>query len=127
MKKLLFAIVATTGLAALNPAPANAQYYEREGRGFRDDREVIVERGPKRNFNDGYDRYYNRQRRRTVYIIQRGRPVRREVFFDGRGRYYEIIDNRPVFIRERVFESYPEHYYHRDGRPRAGLTLNFGG
>ena len=127
MKKLLLAIVATAGLAALNPASANAQYYERDGRGYRGDREVIVERGPKRNFNDGYDRYYNRQRRRTVYIIQRGRPVRREVFFDGRGRYYEIIDNRPVFIRERVFESYPERYYYRDGRPRAGVTLSFGG
>lgn len=127
MKKLLLAMVATAGLTALNPAPAKAQYYEREGRGYRGDREVIVERGPKRNLNDGYDRHYNRQRRRSVYIIQRGRPVRREVFFDGRGRYYEIIDNRPVFIRERVFESYPERYYHRDGRPRAGVTLNFGG
>lgn len=130
MKKSLLAVVAIAGLTVLNAAPANAQYYEREsreGRGYRGDREVIVERGPRRNLDDGYDRGYNRQRRRSVYIIQRGRPVRREVFFDGRGRYYEIIDNRPVFIRERVFESYPERYYHRDGRPRGGITLNFGG
>ena len=53
--------------------------------------------------------------------------MRREVFFDGRGRYYQLIDNRPVFIRERVFESYPERYYYRDGRARPGITLNFGG
>ena len=131
MKKLFFALAAATaGFAAFGPA-AQAQYYEgreaRDYRGYRD-REVIVERdGPKRNRNDGYDRYYNRHRRKTVYLIERGRPVRREVFFDGRGRYYQIIDDRPVFIRERVFESYPERYYHRDGRPRAGITLNFGG
>lgn len=93
----------------------------------RRDREVIVERAPKRNLNDGYDRVYNNRRRKTVYIIERGRPVRRDVFFDGRGRYYRIIDDRPVFIQERVFESYPERYYHRDGRARAGITLNFGG
>ena len=98
-------------------------------REYRDhrDREVIVERGPKRNRNDGYDRYYNHHRRKTVYLIERGRPVRREVFFDDRGRYFQLIDNRPVFIRERVFESYPERYYFRDGRPRPGITLNFGG
>ena len=125
MKTLFLALAATAGLAAFGPA-AQAQSYTREVRDH-GDREVIVERGPKRNLNDGYDRYYNRQRRRTVYLIERGRPVRREVFFDGRGRYYRLIDGRPVSIRERVFESYPERYYYRDGRPRAGISLNFGG
>ena len=135
MKKMFLVLAATAaGFAAFGPA-ARAQYYEgREARDYREhrrdrdyDREVVVERGPKRNHNDGYDRYYNHHRHKTVYLIERGRPVRREVFFDGRGRCYQMVDDRPVFIRERVFDSYPERYYYRDGRPRAGFSLNFGG
>ena len=126
MKNLLLTLAAAAGfVAALSPA-AQAQSYRRLDHGDYGDREVFVERGLKRNLNDGHDREYNRNRRKSVYIIERGRPVRREVFFDERGRYYQIIDNRPVIIQERVFESYPERYYYRDGRPRAGITLNIG-
>lgn len=126
MKKLILTLAATAGFTAFGLSAAHAQrdYRVREVRDY-GDRRVIVERGPKRDLNDGYDRYYNRHRSRRVYVIERGRPVRREVFYDGRGRYYRRGYGRPEYIRERVFESYPERYYYRDGRPRAGVSLNF--
>lgn len=133
MKKLILALTAVAGFGAFSQV-ASAQYYDREvrARGDRDvvierggvNREVVVERGPKRNLNDGYDRYYNRRRAKTVYIIERGRPVQRVVYVDSNGRYYRSSRSTDVY-RERVFESYPERYYNRDGRPRSGVSINF--
>lgn len=135
MKKLLFTLTAVAGFGLFGTTAAQAQYFSRQTpRDYGDrevvvergrDREVVVERGEKRNLNDGYDRVYNsRRREKTVYVIQNGRPVRRVVYVDGRGRYYRGLRGDEVY-RERIFETYPSQYYDRGGRPRAGVSINF--
>ena len=112
MKKLLIlAMVAVVvGLGVSTPAMAQARAY--------------IVKSPKRNLNDGYDKYYNRHRTKAVYVIENRRPVRRTVFVDGRGRYYREVGGRQVFI-ERHYDTFPTRYYYRDGRPRPGISINF--
>lgn len=70
-------------------------------------------------------RHVDRHRRsREVYVVERNRPVRRTVFVDERGRYYRENGGRRVFVT-RFFNSYPERYYYRDGRRRAGISIHF--
>lgn len=85
---------------------------------------VVVEKAPKRNLNDGYDKVYNRRRTKRVYVIENHRPVRREVFIDERGRYYREDGGQRVFI-EQHYDAYPSQYFYRDGRVRPGISINF--
>ena len=111
MKKLLIllTVLAASGIVA-HPTQAQTREY--------------VVKSPKRNLNDGLDRYYNKHRTKTVYIIENHRPVRRDVFIDERGRYYREDAGRRVFI-ERHYDSYPSQYFYRDGRVRPGISVNF--
>lgn len=82
-----------------------------------------------RNRRDHHDRgdHYDRRgssrpdRSRTIYVIERDRPVQRVVFVDPSGRYYRISNGRRVFVQGRSWESYPTREYTRDGRRRTGL------
>ena len=112
MKKLILLLTAVLGLG-FSTQTASAQR-----------REVIVEKLPKRNLNDGYDRSYNRRRTKRVYVIENNRPVRRELFIDGGGRYYREDGGQRIFI-DRHYDSYPSRYFYRDGRVRPGISINF--
>jgi hypothetical protein len=112
MKKVLLV------LAAVLAIPFSAQVARAQ------EREVVVEKAPKRNLNDGYDRAYNKHRTKRVYVIENHRPVRREVFIDERGRYYREDAGQRVFI-EQHYDSYPSRYFFRDGRVRPGISINF--
>ncbi len=72
-----------------------------------------------RSYGSGY-----RGSSRTIYVIERNRPVRRVVYSDGRG-YYRILDGRRSYIRSKYYTSYPTRYYYSDGRPRLGVTVRF--
>lgn len=54
---------------------------------------------------------------RSVYVIERGVPVRRSYYYDD-GRYYRVVGGRRVYVRERVYTSYPRSY-HRHGSSRT--------
>jgi hypothetical protein len=64
-------------------------------------------------------------RSRSIYVIERDRPVERVVFIDRDGRYYRVVDGRRTYVRDRYFESYPSKYYYPDGRRRVTITLPF--
>ncbi len=121
MKISLLALAAVAGLGVYTQSAAQAQYYN--------ERSVVLERGGGRDYRDGddrrerFERRTRRHRTKTVYVIENGRPVQRVVFVDERGRYFREDRGERIFIRERVFESYPTRYFHRDGRPRVGITL----
>ena len=83
------------------------------------------------SYRRGYDsdRYERRQRyvepTRSLYFIERGRPVRRVVYVGRDGRYYKIIRGKRYVVRERYFTSYPSRYFHPDGRRRVGIRISF--
>jgi hypothetical protein len=52
--------------------------------------------------------------------------VKRVVYVDARGNYYRKVFGRTVYVRERIYTSYPSRYYYSDGRPRVGISLSFG-
>lgn len=113
MRKIPFLLLALGGLGFLTQvAPLQAQS------------RIYRERAPKRDLNDGYDKYYNRDRERDVYLIENRRPVRRRVFVGRDGRYYRRDGERRVFI-DRHYDSYPSEYYYRDGRARPGIRVDF--
>ena len=60
-----------------------------------------------------------------MWVIERSRPVKRVVYIDSRGRHYRRVSGRTVYVRERIFDSYPSRYYYADGRPRAGIRISF--
>ena len=111
MKKLCYLVAAFISLGAIGQV---AEAHERE---------YVVE-APKRNLNDGYDRYYNHHRSRYLYVIEDHRPVRRRVFVDERGRYYRVYGDQRVFVTH-YWSDYPTQYYYRDGRPRVGVSIHF--
>ena len=84
-----------------------------------DDRVVRVEHDGDR------DRDYQRDHSRTIYVIERERPVERVVFVDDGGRYYQVNDGRRSYVSGRYFESYPSRYYTPEGRVRVGIRLPF--
>ena len=126
----LTAASATTGLAKdkddkkkdKNKDKDHVVYVERDGRRYNNDRERFEERD--RDNRVEY-RGNGRDRTRTIYVIERNRPVEQVVFVDSDGRYYRSVDGRRVDIRERYFESYPSKYYYPDGRRRVTITLPF--
>ena len=64
-------------------------------------------------------------RTRVVWVIENGRPVKRVVYVNSRGKYYRRVGGRQVFVTQRYFSSYPSKYYYQDGRRRPGITINF--
>lgn len=71
----------------------------------------------------GHDRH--RHRTKTLYFIERDRPVRRVVYVNPGGGYYRIVNGRRVVVRERYYTSYPSRYYYPDGRRRVGIHFSF--
>jgi hypothetical protein len=73
-------------------------------------------------------------RSRHAYIIERGRPVYRTVYFDNSDRcftYYgprrvyvtEFYDEYPRYYRPRYYRSYPRPY---PVYPAPGVSFSFG-
>ena len=127
MKNLtVFALFATLLAAFATPSEARDRYdddrYERHDR-YRDDRRDRDDyrRGDYR----GRHHYRHVDRTRTVWVIEGRRPVKRVVYVDSRGQYFRRVSGRTVYVRERVFTSYPSRYYYSDGRPRAGIRITF--
>jgi hypothetical protein len=112
MKTLPLFATATT-LSVLMAATGFAKDKDRDHDHDRD-RVVYVDRGGP-----------PRDRSRTIYVIERERPVQRVVFVDANGRYYRWVDGQRVYVREHYFESYPSKYYYPDGRRRVTITLPF--
>lgn len=67
----------------------------------------------------------DRDRSRTIYVIENRRPVRRVVYVDDSGRYYRNYGGSRRYVSGRYFTSYPSRYYYADGRPRVGVSINF--
>ena len=72
-----------------------------------------------------HDRYRTSDRSRTIYVIERERPVKRLVYIDSDGRYYQRHKGQRVYVRERYFESYPSRYYTSSGQRRVSIALPF--
>lgn len=90
------------------------------------DRDRYDDRGDR--YHDDRDRggrYGYSDRTRTIYVIERDRPVERVVYIDREGSYYRVVDGRRIYIRDRYFDSYPSKYYYPDGRRRVTITLPF--
>jgi hypothetical protein len=73
-----------------------------------------------------YRSYSTRQNRtRTIYIIERDRPVARTVFVGPDGRYYRRVNGRRSYVTQHYFESYPSRYYTASGHRRITVRLPF--
>lgn len=140
MKKLILCLCAAAGLAGtFATAPVaradNERYSEEEDSGYRpryryreDYRE---DRRYRRREHRRHDHGYDHCRRGQVYIIERGGPVRREVYFDPAGRCFYPAGPRRVYV-ENYYHEYPRHFHghghrHHHSRPRIGLSFGFGG
>jgi len=106
--------------------PDGSRYYvDRDGKrhwvdGGRDDDRYRDERDSRKSYQGS-----SRDRTRTIYVIERNRPVERVVYVDSGGRYYRLVDGRRSYVQERYYDSYPSKYYHSDGRRRVTITLPF--
>ena len=98
---------------------------DRDGR----DRDRDYDRDRDRDYDrdrDGrYRQSYQRDRTRTIYVIERDRPVQRVVYIGSDGRYYTMNGGRRSYVSSRYYESYPSKYYHADGRRRVTIRLPF--
>ena len=114
MKKLIFfttfAILATT--TATVQAKDKHKYSDRDRAEYWD-------------HDNGRHRGDDRERTRTIYVIERDRPVKRVVYIDTNGRYYQRSGVRRIYVRDRYFESYPSRYYTSSGQRRLNITLPF--
>ena len=74
-----------------------------------------------------HDRYRDgrSERSRTIYVIERGRPVERVVYLDSGGRYYRRVNGLHVYLRQNYFESSPARYYTPSGERRISISLPF--
>ncbi len=124
MKKLLLCLcAAAAGLAGgfgATAARADVGPYDDGDYGYqpryRHREEYREERGYR---EDGYARC----RPDRVYIIERGAPVRRVVYFDPYGRCFYPAGPRRVYV-ENYYREYPRFYH---PRPHVGVTFSFGG
>ena len=111
MKKLIlftaFAILATT--TASLQAKDKRKHFHRDRVEDRDD-------------DDRRHWRHDRERTRTIYVIERDRPVKRVVYVDPNGRYYHRSGARRIYVRDRYFESYPSRYYTSSGQRRINIT-----
>ena len=132
-------------LAAASAASSFAKDKDKDKKKQKDsdkERVVYVERDSRRYYVDGNgERHWidddrgrdarqdfqdvRRDRSRTIYVIERDRPVERVVYIDPDGRYYRSIEGRRVYVSGRYYETYPSRYYHPDGRRRVTITLPF--
>jgi hypothetical protein len=94
---------------------------DRDGRDRHHDRDRDRDRDRDGRYRD--DRH--RDRTRTIYVIERDRPVQRIVYIGSDGRYYTMVGGRRSYVRSKYYESYPSKYYHSDGRRRVTITLPF--
>lgn len=96
------------------------------GTGLAKDKDHDHDRDRDHDHHDDRDRHDDHHdRQRSIYVIERDRPVERVVFIDPGGHYYRIVDGRRIYIRDRYYESYPSKYYYPDGRRRVTITLPF--
>ena len=66
---------------------------------------------------------YERCRPAPVYVIERGCPVRRVVYFERDGRCFYPVGPRRVYV-ENYYREYPRFYR---PHPHVGVTFNFRG
>ena len=118
---VLFAVMtAATGLAK------DKDKNKDKDRDHDHDRDRYEDRGDRYRYDDHGDhgsRYSDRTR--TIYVIERDRPVERVVYIDRDGSYYRVVDGRRLYVRDRYYDSYPSKYYYPDGRRRVTITLPF--
>lgn len=121
-----FAILAVTILSAATGLAKDKDKDKDKDRDHDRDRDRSGYYDKDRDRDRDHDREGSRRdRTRTLYFIERDRPVQREVYVDGDGRYYRYSAGRRVYVRERYYESYPSKYYYPDGRRRVTITLPF--
>lgn len=136
---LLTALTATTGFTKDKKKDKDKDsvvYVDRDGRQYtidRDGKRHWIDDGRhhddhdyRASYNRDYrssDHGYSHDRSRTIFVIERDRPVERVVYMDPDGRYYRFVDGRRVYVQERYYESYPSKYYYPDGRRRSGVTI----
>ncbi len=109
-----FSVVAFAAVSALGVYGQSAAHAQSLPRG---DRLTVQHRESRSSDNEARERFERERRHhrtKTVYVIEGGRPVQRVLFVDERGRYYREERGQQIFVQERVFESYPSHYFHRD-------------
>lgn len=134
MKPILFYCTVALLTAAAPLGLAKDKDDKKKGKDRNKERVVYVERDGSRYYRDGdgqrqwIERSHRgpvRDRSRTIYVIERNRPVERVVYIDGDGSYYRVVDGRRYYVQERVYETYPSRYYYPDGRRRLTITLPF--
>lgn len=116
MKKLL--TYSLVGLFSLTFAAVTAEAKKKDKHKYKDkdrDRVVYVERDR--------DDDYRRDRSRRIYVIEGNRPVQREVYVGGDGRYYRYLGGRRVYVTGRHYDSFPSRHYYSDGRPRVQISF----
>ena len=67
---------------------------------------------------------HDHDRTRTIYVIERERPVQRVVYVSPGGGYYRIVEGRRDYVRGRYYTSYPSRYYYPDGRRRVNVSFS---
>ena len=119
MKKLLLALTAAAGFCTFGTVAAKADDSDRDYRrhdSYREDRH---------HYSYREDRHHDRYRHgRSAYVIVRGRPVCRDVFFDDGGCYY-YYGPRRVYVSEYYYD-YPRYYAPRPYYYRPGVSFSFG-
>lgn len=105
----LLAALTFGGLATAEAKPKHQYYHDR-------DYEVVKDKKWKK---------HDRDRTRTIYVIERQRPVQRAVYVSPGGGYYRIVDGRRSYVRDRYYTSYPSRYYYPDGRRRLNVSFSF--
>lgn len=122
MKKLVLSLCVAAGLAggfAAASARADVGPNDDADSGYQPryrHREYAEERGYR-------EEVYEHCRPARVYIVERGCPVRRVVYFDPYGRCFYPAGPRRVYV-ENYYYNYPHLSRHR---PRFGVSFNFGG
>ena len=106
-KALIYSVLAIVAATSVSTAEAKPRWWKR-------DRDRHEHRG-----------HHHSHKTRTIYVIEKDRPVRRVVYVHPSGYYYHIVRGRPVRIRDRYYTSYPSRYYYPDGRRRIGVSLSF--
>jgi hypothetical protein len=94
MTKLILTAAIALGSLAATAAPAKADFFFSRHR-HHDGPSVSVSFGSPR----------------TVYVVERGVPVRRSYYYDH-GRYFRVVSGRRVYVTDRVYTSYPREYRH---------------
>ena len=111
-KPILCSLLAAFTFGGLATADAKSKHHDRDY-----DRDYVVVKDKK------WKKHY-RDRTRTVYVIERDRPVRRVVYVSPGGGYYRVIDGRRSYLSGRYYTSYPSRYYYPDGPRRVNVSIS---